>query len=309
MKQLSMWTSAEEDDWENSYQREKHRSERTKELRKQQDRIAMRSSVNPREWIRGWVKSVKTYGIFVRISEDQDLFVPTSSMPEDATVPDALTKGRVPNFKVGAEASVRVNSYQGVDTKGRDKYCCSMLPISEDKEFGGSRNEGGSFGGKASGKGVPGGRHLENASTMVLDEGSEVQTLDAENLARDLGKTNRKAYLAAKGFAVVDDATSMELNEVCKVTDSCKKVKVESKPTSVSKLLAVWLNFGQTGRPVGHINIQGGLSDQEKEKRAIDLCIEEANDQVQDGANVDRIDVGQKVIQVRLKTSSGLKVK
>lgn len=315
---VTMWTADDEANWEETYTRERERIRQERELRRQQEKVNLRQNYNPNEWLDGVVVAVKKYGISVRVLYDLDVFVPVSNMPEILTIDDDETGAKTPDFRPREQIQIRIIGYNGTDERGRDKYRCSMMPIDSvaggDAAAGGSKSSGKRTG-KGTGKGSQSaeafttffaGRALETESTQAAEEQFVMNTLKADELKKEFGPTDRRAYLAAKGFPVVDYATATQLQEACRPDPSKKKVdpkaKAEARPASNGKPLPVWINYAQKGKQIGHIITFPLMTDAEKERLALEVAMREANDGVQNGANVSKVEVSERAVFVRIST-------
>ncbi|CAE8741447.1 unnamed protein product [Polarella glacialis] len=330
---VTMWSAAQEANWNESYNRELQRAMGERERKREQDRLFLRQSLDPSEWVDGIVQGVKSYGIFVQIySALTNVLVPVGDIPEDLTT--IGTRGeeegpRIPDLRVHDKVQIRITSYEGQDAKGRDKYRCTMLPMTDVSVYSGDAAAGGfkrgskssNAHGKAKGDGKGDGRSkvratescsvwfegraLEDESTLAHEEAFEVNMLHAEELEQQFGHTDRRAFLARRGFTVVDYATSMQLSEACKAKAATKPDDQKAQ-TVMLKPLQVWVNFLQNSRMIGKINVSGSMSDYEKERLAVDLALQEANEAVQDGANIARVDITERGVLIRVKTDGGV---
>lgn len=334
---VTMWSVAEEADWPRSYQREAVKARRERQWRKEQERLSLRHNLDPNRWVDGTVVGVKPYGIFVNIMEDVDVMVYVRDIPEVFTVPFGPDGERAPDLELGEEVQIRLLSHLGVEPNGRDKYRCTMMPQSSQTgdEGGKGKGKGKSSSKGGSGKALEGysvfsqGRALESESTLARQENFELNTLKAEDLEKEFGHTDRKVQLAKKGFAIVDYATSLQLQEVCKLSKPLHapdpkaqakpdakpdgKAKPESKPelkpeirAPVMKPLQVWLVCDKESKPVGRIQIPGSMTDHEKEQMAVNFAIQEVNEAVQGGSNISRVEITDKSAIIKLKVYGSL---
>mmetsp|Transcript_111952 Transcript_111952/g.280485 ORF Transcript_111952/g.280485 Transcript_111952/m.280485 type:complete len:661 (+) Transcript_111952:153-2135(+) len=278
-----------------------------RETRMEQERVRYQQNWDPLRWVCGIVKAVKNFGIFVTLAEGFDVMVPVSQIPQEFTAvsKEQGSEERIPDLLLGDEVELRILAYLGADAKGKDRYRCSMLPPS-----GGGADA-------AAGKGV--GKHAERQKSGAAAAEMEVMPLAAKELAEKHGRTDRRAYLAARGFTVVDQDTLLQLQEVYKSPDQAAGSKGrrsessaeakggQGKPQGSSgRLLMVSVMAGMKGKPIGHIAVQSGMGDAEKKRMALDLGHREANDCLRNGTNVARVDITDKVVNIRLKNAAGL---
>ncbi|CAE8646711.1 unnamed protein product [Polarella glacialis] len=225
---VTMWSAAQEANWNESYNRELQRAMGERERKREQDRLFLRQSLDPSEWVDGIVQGVKSYGIFVQIySALTNVLVPVGDIPEDLTT--IGTRGeeeglRIADLRVHDKVQIRITSYEGQDAKGRDKYRCTMLPMTDVSVYSGDAAAGGfkrgskssNAHGKAKGDGKGDGRSkvratescsvwfegraLEDESTLAHEEAFEVNMLHAEELEQQFGHTDRRVRLLLSTF-------------------------------------------------------------------------------------------------------------
>eukprot|EP00931_Biecheleriopsis_adriatica_P023949 TRINITY_DN15015_c0_g1_i1.p1 TRINITY_DN15015_c0_g1~~TRINITY_DN15015_c0_g1_i1.p1 ORF type:complete len:939 (+),score=307.06 TRINITY_DN15015_c0_g1_i1:89-2905(+) len=309
----TMWSNSDEANFQEATRRETEKAAKRRNTKSGRAPLKLREDYDPTKWLDGTVQNVQPYGIFVELPEGFQVLVPSRCIPQ-------AESGTLPNFRVADQVQLRILSYLGREgLKGRDKFSCTMMPLSKEELDGeDTRTPGGSKGkGKRRGGQGRGNSHeapttsysvwttdkiLESEGTLARQEAFEVNMLRAEELEKEYGHTDRRAFLARRGFAVVDYATSVQLSEVVKA-----KSEVKGDAVVPTKAVQVWLHFQSKGKLIGRIQVQGTATDYEKERLAVDLAMEEANDAIQAGANIQRVDVTDRGVLIRLKTDGGLK--
>jgi len=152
-------------------------------------------------------------------------------------------------------------------------------------------------------------------------QGLEVKVLGAQELALRNGPKDRLAYLAARGFTVVDDGDGAlaQLQEVYSRPPSRRTPgEAMNKPTPQKQAAAaanvvaggrrimVGIQAGMRGKTIGHVIVQSGMSEHDKERMVLEYAQREANYYVRNGTNVAQVNFCEKAIYVRLKSAAGL---
>ncbi|OLQ10807.1 Potassium voltage-gated channel subfamily H member 2 [Symbiodinium microadriaticum] len=312
----TMWNDEDDEDQDGAFRRwQRRKAERgTRERERKIDQL--RRAYDPSEWLDGSVVSVKNFGIFVDAIHDVRVMIPVGY------IPDTLLLNGTPDLDVGSTVQFRICGYRGKDHKGQDRFSCSMLPPAppkEEEERSTGKGKGkmqkgskggadrGRKGGAANGEQTSGysvwvpDRVLESESTLARQEKFEVNALHATYLEQQYGQTDRRATLARKGFTVVDYATSLQLAQAIK-----PKTEVKADVTTALKPTPVWLTFESRRKLVGKIQISASMTTSEKERLAVDAALAVANDAIQDGANIRKVDVNDDKVLIRLSTDGGL---
>ncbi|CAE7227650.1 Kcnh2 [Symbiodinium sp. CCMP2456] len=307
----TMWNAEDDEDQDGAFRRwQRRKAERgTRERERKIDQL--RRAYDPSEWLDGSVVSVKNFGIFVDAIHDVRVMIPAGY------IPDTLLLNGIPDLDVGSTVQFRICGYRGKDHKGQDRFSCSMLPPAPPKEEeerstgkgkgkmqkGSKGADRGRKGGAANGEQTSGysvwvpDRVLESESTLARQEKFEVNALHATYLEEQYGQTDRRATLARKGFTVVDYATSLQLAQAIK-----PKTEAKADVTTALKPTPVWLTFESRRKLVGKIQISASMTTSEKERLAVDAALAVANDAIQDGANIRKVDVNDDKVLIRLST-------
>mmetsp|Transcript_40893 Transcript_40893/g.97479 ORF Transcript_40893/g.97479 Transcript_40893/m.97479 type:complete len:403 (-) Transcript_40893:2-1210(-) len=312
----TMWNAEDDEDQDGAFRRwQRRKAERgTRERERKIDQL--RRAYDPSEWLDGSVVSMKNFGIFVDAIHDVRVMIPVGY------IPDTLLLNGTPDLDVGSTVQFRICGYRGKDHKGQDRFSCSMLPPAppkEEEERSTGKGKGkmqkgskggadrGRKGGAANGEQTSGysvwvpDRVLESESTLARQEKFEVNALHATYLEEQYGQTDRRATLARKGFTVVDYATSLQLAQAIK-----PKTEVKADVTTALKPTPVWLTFESRRKLVGKIQISASMTTSEKERLAVDAALAVANDAIQDGFNIRKVDVNDDKVLIRLSTDGGL---
>lgn len=312
----SMWTVEEERDIFRARARELLKVQEARESHSEQIKAQLRPSFDPRKWMDGLVTSVKPGGIFAMPFPEVPeviLFIPTKDIPQELVVGQG--KSSFPDIVAGETVKLRIVAYLGKDESGKDRWKCTMMPLPRAAAAVLSASTASVPVGKGKGcsKGpfeghsvwTPG-RCLESESTLARQEAFEVNTLTAEDLAKRYGPTDRKAYLARKGFAVVDYSTAMQLQKVCKASEQ-KAEKAAERPAERPLPLQVWLRLDGKSRLLGSMRAMA-TTDLEKETMAVDMAIREANHLLQNGGNIDKVDCTEHGVLIQLRSGGGLRL-
>jgi len=312
----TMWNHADDGDLDGALRREEYRLANKDVLDRERKIARLRTSCDPSAWLDGTVSSVKEFGVFLDTIHDLRVLVPLGYIPQEL-----LLDNGAPNLDVGNTVQFRIYGYRGKDHRGKDRFSCSMLPPPSKEEAANASKGKGKSKQKGAGKGRKGtyqdrrgvasetsgysvwvpDRQLESESTLARQEKFEINALPPEYLAEQYGKTDRRAAFARKGFAVVDYATSLQLSQAIK-----PKTEAKLESAATLKPTPVWLTLDNQRRQVGKIQTTASMTTSEKERLAVDLALEAANDAIQDGTNVRKVDVLDDKVLIRLATDGGL---
>lgn len=198
----------------------------------------VRQYLGSSRWFPGVVVTVRAFGLFISIFADTglDVFVPIKQMSPEHLVSAQNKIGKLPNICIGDKVNIRVIDEVGVNSRGKEKFRGSMIPDTASNVATGPRGPRASSQPRLQGYSVfTADRYLQSESSQALEEGLEVRTLSALDLEKQYGRNDRKAYLARKGFSVVDSSTSLHLQQACALNAkliACKVRILESNGRS-----------------------------------------------------------------------------